>query len=260
VIPFDDYLSQRNLKDGVIKKITLNCFAILVVSSVGFSQLKPQLLSEIANEKKACYTNNNIETNLKLKLQPEIISTNEKNLSDATWLIGILLDVSLPGVNLESKLKTGYSGQLYAGYLVSNTFLLSLKIGYIKFGTGENENKYWKNQYEQSYVPLLIGIYYIFETGRAFRPYFGLALGTMMQNYSRKIIQKFNNNTFGDTSTELTFGFVPELGFYYLIASKTMIQVSVSYSIAGSGIGGGTNDAVTYLSSLAGISFALGGN
>jgi hypothetical protein len=247
-----------------MKKITLCCFTFLMVSSVGFSQMKLQLFSEIANEKPVTFSSHILEPNLKLELQPEIIlPTNENNLSEPPWLIGFLLDVSLPGGDLENKLETGYSGHFYAGYFVSTTFLLSLRIGYIKFGTGVIEDDYYKSKYEQSYVPLLLGFYYVFETGGAFRPYFGLALGPMIQSYSRIITLYRVNSISTHSDTELTFGLVPELGFYYFVASTTMIQFSVSYSIAGSGIvsgGGGGPKFGTYLSFLAGISFALGGD
>ena len=247
-----------------MKKFILCCFTVLMVSSVDFSQMQLQQFSEIANEKKARFTNHNLETNLKLKLQPKIImSTNEKNLSETPWLIGILLDVSLPQGDLYSILKTGYSGHFYAGYLVSNTFLLALRIGYIRFGTGLYENVNAISKSEQSYVPLLFGMYYLFETGGAFRPYIGLALGFMIQSYSRNSTHKTSNMNYERSSTESTFGLVPELGFYYIVASTTMIQVSVSYSIAGSGLARSNMWEMkigNYLSFLAGISFALGGD
>lgn len=245
-----------------MKKIPICCFTVLLVSSVGFSQMKLQLFSEIANEKQIGFTSHILETNLKPDLQSEIIlPANENNYSEAPWLIGFLLDVSLPGGDLERKVETGYSGHFYAGYLVSTSFLLSLRIGYIKFGSGVVESSFRNDKFEQSYVPLLFGMYYLFETGGAFRPYIGLALGLVIQSYSTNITLYLVNSISEWSDTELTFGLVPELGFYYFVTSTTMIQVSVSYSIAGSGIvrGGGPHFG-TYLSLLGGISFALGGD
>ena len=135
----------------------------------------------------------------------------------------------------------------------------------IKFGGGVTAAPDFgarKDEFEQSYVPLLFGMYYLFETGGAFRPYIGLALGPMIQSYSRIITLYLVNNISTHSDTELTFGLVPELGFYYFVAPTTMLQLGVSYSIAGSGIasGGGGPKFGTYLSFLAGISFALGGD
>jgi hypothetical protein len=226
--------------------------------------MKLQLFFEMGNDKQVSLQNHIIDTNPKLQLQPKIkMSANEKNLSEAPWLIGFLLDVSLPSLDLEKKLKTGYSGHIYGGYFVSSTFLLSLRIGYIGFGTRIIEDYAQKREYEQSYVPLLFGIYYIFGTGGFFRPYIGLALGPMIQSYSQKITNKDDYYVFNDSSTELTFGFVPEFGFYYFIKPTRMIQVSVSYSFAGSGIAptlGEGQGLGTYLSILGGFSFALGGD
>lgn len=239
-----------------MKKIILCGFTVVMVSSIGISQIQLHLFSEITNANKAYSKSYIQETNLKLELHPNAkMPAIEKSLSSNPWQIGFLLDVTIPQYDTHSNLNTGYSVHAAAGYLISNTFLLALRIGYIKFGSDIIEDSYRTIEQEQTNIPLSVGGNYVFETRRAIRPYIGLSLGLIMQKSYLKITydNDYDNNEYSSTAN--SFGFITELGLYYSVASTTMIQLSVSHSIVFNEV-----NIDGYLSILAGVIFTLGGN
>jgi hypothetical protein len=197
------------------------------------------------------FTKDNLKINLKPGLQPKVIISGSDNyLLKSPWLIGLLLDVSFLLVESKLRWRTGYSVHAAAGYLISNNFLLALRIGYIKFESNIIENR---SEKEQSNVDLSVGASYLFNTRKTFRPYIGFALGFIIQNYNSKLT--YNNSISEYSSTERSSEFITELGLYYVVTSTTMIQLALSHSFVFN-----KSDPNAYLSILAGVTFALGGN
>ena len=81
-----------------------------------------------------------------------------------------------------------------------------------------------------------MGAYYLFNTNSKFKPYIGLALGLIIQNYTfdGTYSYDFGGQTYTDTETadksSSGFGMVPALGTYYLLGS-VMLHLAVEYNI-----------------------------
>lgn len=157
-------------------------------------------------------------------------------------------------------------------YLLSPSFLLSLRAGYIKFGTQTEEGSSagYTYKYEDSFsqIPILLGCYYLLSPGSSFRPYLGLAIGAFIQNYAVKWQETGTGYDFNlDESYSSTgFGIVPEIGFYYLLSSF-VLQASAGYSLllsdiptAGGETSGESSEKASSVSINLGVSFPIGGN
>jgi len=289
-----------------MQKLIYSILIAFVISSLSFAQMKLQLPMKITGETQESFINQDIEPNLRLNALPE--TTAPGGISDfaqGMFLLGVLADVSLPfgegddqvtGNTFEPGFKhiasTGFSGHVEASYVVATSFLVSLRGGYISFGTQTQEGQdfgetyKWENKYSQ--IPILIGGYYLIPTGSGFRPYVGTALGIFIQRYEFTgtytytgllKIQQTSTETADVSSTG--FGIVPAVGFYYLLGS-VVLHAAVEYAylfskleITGddyesnylgkiSGVSGISQDeykesyAVNYLSILLGVSFPLG--
>jgi outer membrane protein W len=238
-----------------MKKILFCCITFILISSVGFSQMQLNLRTAETSSNESCFTKDNPRTNPKPGLQPKVIISGSDNyLLKSPWLIGLLLDVSFLQDESELRGSTGYSVHVAAGYLISNNFLIALRFGYMKFANDVGHNGS-SSENEQIKIPVLVGVNYIFKTRKAFRPYFGFAFGFIVQNYNSKITYVYNNIIREYSNTETSSAFITELGLYYVVTSATMIQLALSYSIVFNKL-----DPDAYLSILAGVTFALGGN
>jgi outer membrane protein W len=132
---------------------------------------------------------------------------------------------------------TGFSGHVVGSYLVSTSFLIALRAGYIQFGTQTEEGteQGFSYKYEDTYsqIPILLGAYYLFSTNGAFKPYIGAALGVFFQTYK----VKWEESGFGydynldDSFSNTGFGVVPAVGFYMLLGS-VVLQAAVEYTIS----------------------------
>ena len=227
-----------------MQKILCTFLVVFLFSSFGFAEMKLKLRSDLMEVNNQSIFTDNLESNLKLQL-PEHVTppADMKDIVKGMIFLGILADVSFPMGGDEGfghYAKTGFSGHVMAGYAISTAFMLAVKAGYIKFGTNTTEESIpgiGEFKYEDSFsmIPIIFGAYYLFNTGSAFKPYIGLALGVFIQNYSYTWTSTFN--FFGQTETETFegdasstgFGVVPGAGFYYMLGS-VMLAVAVEYA------------------------------
>jgi hypothetical protein len=237
-----------------MNKLLLTVFSVFLISSLNFAEMKLKLSAELTGETKHSIINKNLETNLKLTLPSEIVPPSDmKEFVKGMIILGILADVSFPlggeGTDTEPGFGhaagTGFSGHIMFGYVVSNSWLLTLRGGYVKFGEkthtyevlGENIN--FTDNYNQ--IPILLGVYYLFNTPGAFKPYIGLALGLIIQNYKFEGTYNYDigGTTYTDTETadktSSGFGLVPALGCYYMLGS-VMLNLAVEYNVLFGGL------------------------
>jgi len=227
-----------------MQKIFLAFLTFLFVSSISLAELKLKLPAEITGETTTSLINKNIEQNLKLNIPAEVVPPADmKELVKGMILLGILADVSFPmggDDGFGHIAGTGFSGHVMANYMIAASWMLSLRAGYIKFGTNTTEESIpgvgdWKYEDDYSQIPILLGAYYLFTTGSEFKPYIGLALGLFLQNYSYTWTYSYTigNQTYTDTqegdASSTGFGVVPAAGFYYLLGS-VMLVAAVEYA------------------------------
>jgi hypothetical protein len=232
-------------------KVLLTVLTLALVSTLGFAEMKLKLKSDFFSETNSTIINNNLESNLNLNIAPEVVAPplDMKEFVKGMIILGILADASFPlggeGTDTDPKFGhiagTGFSGHIVLGYIVAKSWLLTLRGGYIKFGekTGSEDFGFanWNYTDNFSQIPILIGAYYLFNTPSAFKPYIGLALGIMIQNYKYEGTGTYEifpgqTETFSESADKSStgFGLVPSLGTYYLLGS-VMIQLAVEYNI-----------------------------
>jgi hypothetical protein len=225
-----------------MQRIFVTILSFFLISSLAFAELKLKLPAEITGETTTSIINKNIEQNLKLSIpEAAVLPADMKDFVKGMILLGILADVSLP-MGSDDGFKhvagTGFSGHVVGSYLVSASFLLSLRAGYIMFGTQTEEGSEagYTYKYEDTYsqIPILLGAYYLFSTGGSFKPYIGAAIGAFFQTYSVNWTEEYEfggepfvlDESFSNTG----FGVVPAVGFYYLLGSVAL-QLAVEYAI-----------------------------
>jgi len=239
----------------------------LAVSITTHAEMKLKLSSAITGETPQSIVNNDLTSNLKLEIPAKISNLLDmKDFYKGLFLVGLLADVTIPfGEDFKHVAGTGFSGHLFAGYFIAKSFLLALRVGYIKYATQTEEGSEfgYNYKYEDKYsqIPILLGAYYLIATKSGFKPYVGLALGLFLSTYSYTWTypDPFSGQDFSETgdNTESKFGIVPSLGFYYFVAATTLIQVAVEYNLIFQELGQSSN--LSSLSFLAGVAFALGG-
>jgi hypothetical protein len=226
-----------------MQRIFLTILSFVLISSLAFAELKLKLPAEITGETTSSIINKNIEQNLKLSIPSEVVPPADmREIVKGMIMLGVLADVSFPMGSDDGFghiAGTGFSGHVMATYALAASWLLSLRAGYIAFGTQTEEggDEFSSYKYEDSYsqIPILLGAYYLFSTTGAFKPFIGAALGVFMQNYSYTWTFSYDigGQTFSDTqegdASSTGFGVVPAVGFYYLIGSM-MLVAAVEYA------------------------------
>ena len=154
-----------------MRKVLLLITSIFLVSSVCmFTQTKLKSLSDISinspNKIEVSESETNLNSDLPIDMPDDIAK-----LIPGSFMVGLLADVSFPfGEAFKSYAGTGFSGHVFAGYSVLNTLLLTLKVGYIKFGEKENPLPGFAKAAQEDYtltetnsqIPILFGGQYIF--------------------------------------------------------------------------------------------------
>ena len=224
-------------------KVLLTVLSIIVISSLSFAELKLKLPADLTGETTQSLVYKNVESNLNLNIAPEVVPPSDmKEFVKGMIILGLLADVSFPMGGDEDFghfAGTGFSGHAMLGYVVANSWLLTLRGGYVAFGeqttTGTNGiyDYTWTESYSQ--IPILLGAYYLFNTNNAFKPYIGLALGLIIQNYTFEGTYNdvaFPQFTFTESADKSStgFGIVPALGCYYLLGS-VMLNLAVEYNM-----------------------------
>jgi outer membrane protein W len=228
-----------------MNKVLFTVLSFIVISSLSFAELKLKLPTDLTGETTQSIVYKNVESNLNLNIPSEIVPPSDmKDFVKGMIIIGLLADVSFPMGGDEDFghiAGTGYSGHAMLGYVIANSWLLTLRGGYVAFGeqttTGEEfgSTYTWTDNYSQ--IPILLGAYYMFNTPGAFKPYIGLALGLIIQNYTFEGTYNYEifpgqTQTFTESADKSSsgFGMVPALGCYYLLGS-IMLNLAVEYNM-----------------------------
>jgi len=217
-------------------KVLLTVLTLVLVSTLGFAEMKLKLISDFTGETNSSFISNNLESNLQLNLPSEVTPPADMmELVKGLMLLGVLGDVSFPMGN-DSGFKhiagTGWSGHLEFSYMVSPAFRLAFRGGYINFGKQTEEGPGYSYEDTYSQIPLLIGGYYMIPTGSGFKPYVGLAIGVFFETYAVNWTEDYGVGdpfTLDDSFTATGFGVVPAIGAYY-IAGKVLVQLAVEYT------------------------------
>ncbi len=236
-----------------MNKLFLTFLSIILISTLGFAELKLKLTSDLEANNKASFGNHQLETNLQLVL-PASVTNPSGNDFLKMWLVGALVDVAFPMGDFGDAAGTGFSFHAMAGYMIAKSILLNLTIGYQSFGSKSETEGY---DYSSSWVPFLVGVNYVFNPGQKFMPFVGLGMGLYFlsttvttPSYSIPGFGEYGGGDISATSTE--FGIVPRAGFYYLISPTTLLSVGLDYNLIFT-----SGSSSSALAILVGVLFAL---
>ena len=208
-----------------MRQIFFILITVILVSSLNMAEMKLKLRSDLMETQPQTIFKKNLESNLKLDLPP--VAANQPGSEMLKmWLVGVMADVSFPTGDLGDAYSTGFSGHAMLGYMIARSVLLNLSVGYTSFSEKESVEG---ADISFSWVPLLLGVNYVFNPDKKFMPFIGAALGLYF------ISQSFSYSGFGqtfeadDTSTE--FGIVPRIGAYYVASASVLLALSLEYNI-----------------------------
>jgi outer membrane protein W len=263
---------------------------LLVLSNSVLAQMQLKINTDIENLNFQSVSSD-LQSNLQLDLPTNLLLSppDAMDFKRGLIILGLMADLTIP-LGEDDGFKhiagTAYSAHIMAAYLLTNQFLLTLRAGYINYGTQTEEGSEagYSYSYEDTYsqIPILLGAYYIFATQGAFKPYAGISFGVFLQTYAAKWSQTYGQGipayNFDESFSATSFGIVPGVGVYYMLLSA-MIHVAVEYNMLFSGIPTAeenytlektsgltattaTNDDVkaSSISFLLGVSFPIGGN
>jgi hypothetical protein len=229
-----------------MKKVVYTFLALIVVSSISFAQMKLQLPTEITGETSQSFFSHSLESNLQLEL-PANITPPANNELLKMWFIGIMADATFPLGDFGEGWSTGFSGHVMVGYMIARSILLNLSGGYITFTEKESIEGY---DVSFSWIPIMIGLNYVFNPGKKFMPFIGLGVGLYLLRSS------FSGTLFGqpfdETATDTEFGIVPRLGAFYLASASLLIALTAEYNLIFT-----EGSSTTALGVLLGFMFAL---
>lgn len=269
-----------------MKNVLLFFIATFLVSSVSvYAQTKLKSLSDISLNSPDKFELGESETEWSSNL-PAGLPDDIAKLIPGSFMIGLLADVSFPfGDAFKTYSGTGYSGHVFAGYSVLNTLLITLKVGYIKFGEKESDlnlgilPKVAQEGYTltqtNSQIPILFGGQYIFGidpscmsciSGSLAQPYVGFQMGVFFKTYKQTEnypdysgLGKISQTTASieSSSTETIFGIVPTVGSYYDISENIKLNFSIEYSYLFKEAGDKGSRNIDFLSINAGAAYVF---
>ena len=142
------------------------------------------------------------------------------------WFVGILADATLPFSDFGDLASTGFSAHAMFGYMIARSLLLNLSVGYITFSEKESIAGF-DNSW--SWIPVLLGLNYVFNPGRKFMPFIGLGVGLYLLRYS--FSYSFLGQTNEGSGTDTEFGIAPRLGAYYLVSAAILLSLTAEYNL-----------------------------
>ena len=136
---------------------------ITIIALVGFTfstqaGMKLKLQSDLSKEMTKSFGDHYLESNLKLELPAELSAPSGQDLYKGLWMIGFLLDYTIPFGNEDDGFKhiagSGFSGHIFASYVLSKAFLIGIRAGYIKYGEKTQEGQDFKNVDKYNQIPI----------------------------------------------------------------------------------------------------------
>lgn len=274
-----------------MKSFSILLVVLLLLSNAVLAQMQLKINSDFENQNFQSVSSD-LKSNLLLDLPTNayVSPPDAMDFKKGLIILGLMADITIPlgdDDGFKHIAGTAYSAHVMAGYLITQSFLLTLRAGYVNYGTQTEEGSDlgYSYSYEDTYsqIPILLGAYYIFATQGAFKPYIGLSLGVFLQTYAVKWTETYGQGipaySLDESFSASSFGIVPGVGAYYMLSSA-MIQVAVEYNMLFSGIPvaeettytldkvSGTNATTatdddvkaSSISFLLGVSFPIGGN
>ena len=226
---------------------------ILLIALVGFTfsanaGMKLKLRSDLSNEYTATLGNHNFESNMQLKLPAELAPSGEMEMIKGLFLIGLAFDVAFPLGDLGDFYSTGFSAHAMVAYMIARSILLNLSVGYVSFSEKESIENFDQSF---SWIPILLGLNYVFNPGQNFRPFIGLAFGLYLLRSS------FSGSIFGvsfdESVTNTEFGIAPRIGAYFLVSAAILLSLTAEYNLIFT-----EESSTTAFGILFSIMFALG--
>jgi len=210
-----------------MRKTLFFLFSLFVVSSLSINaQMKLQLSQEITGERPTSFIENNLESNFKLELPPEVTNPGGNEFLKM-WFVGILADATLPLGDFGDYWSTGFSAHVMLGYMISRGLLLNLSAGYVTFTEKESVEG---QDVSFSWIPIALGLNYVFNPGKKFMPFIGFALGLYLINFSSPTYTIFGE-TYGGDETSTEFGITPRLGAYFLVSAAILLTLTAEYNM-----------------------------
>jgi len=243
----------------------ITIIALIGVTFSANAGMKLKLRSDLSKEHTATLGHHNLKSNMQLKFPAEFAPSGEMELLKGLFLIGLALDVSFPiGDDFSNFAGTGFSGHAFVAYMIARSLMLTLSVGYIKFGDKDDSQDFGdSDSYTQtnshSQIPILFGFNYLFNMKGALRAYVGLALGLFLLRDTYSFTSTFFNQTESDEQSESSskFGIVPRFGLMYLTAA-IIFSLEVTYSLIFYEAGSEGSSNLAHLGILFGVMFALG--
>ena len=213
-----------------MKNMLYAVLILFVVSSICINaQMKLQLSQELTGDRPTSFVDNNLESNLKLELPPEVTNPASNEFLNM-WFIGILADATLPFGDFGDFASTGFSAHAMFCYMIARSLLLNLSVGYITFSEKESIEGF-DNSW--SWIPVLLGLNYVFNPGRKFMPFIGFGVGLYLLRFS--FTQTFTilgqTQTISGDGSNTEFGIAPRLGAYFLISAAILLSFSAEYNM-----------------------------
>ncbi|MBT8378878.1 MAG: hypothetical protein KJN64_06595 [Ignavibacteria bacterium] len=214
-----------------MNKVIYTLLSVFIVSSFSFAKMQLQLPTEITGEKSKTFLNHDLESNLKLELPQHVTTPGGEFMK--MWLVGIMADISFPMGDFGDVASIGFSGHAMIGYMIARSLLINLTIGYQTYGAKEEQEGF---DYSASWVPLLVGLNYVFNPGKKFMPFIGFAVGLYFFSTTITIpsvtIPGFGTVGGGEeTGSSTEIGIAPRAGFYYMLAATTMLAITLQYDV-----------------------------
>jgi len=201
-------------------------FAVIVILGITVTthaEMKLKLSQDITGKVQPTFGNPQMESNLKLDL-PAIATNPAGNELLKIWLVGLAADATIPVGDLADGWSTGFSAHAMVGYMIARSILLQLSVGYIKFSEKESvegvDNSY-------SWVPIAIALNYVFNPGKKFMPFVGLALGLYLLHYSFSYSFFGESRSVSDNTTK--FGIAPQLGVLYQVSKALLLTLRAQF-------------------------------
>jgi outer membrane protein W len=201
--------------------------AILGITVTTHAEMKLKLSQDITGKVQPTFGNSQMESNLKLDL-PAIATNPAGNELLKVWLVGLAADATIPVGDLADGWSTGFSAHAMVGYMIARSILLQLSVGYIKFSEKESvegvDNSY-------SWVPIAIALNYVFNPGKKFMPFVGLALALYLISYSYSYSVSVLGTTYSDSFDDSTtkFGIAPQLGVLYQVSKALLLTLRAQF-------------------------------
>lgn len=202
---------------------------ILSITITANAEMKLKLSHDFTGKIQPTLGNPGIESNLELNL-PANLTNPGGNEFLKTWFVGLLADATIPMGDFADGWSTGFSGHAMVGYMIARSILLNLSVGYVKFSEKESVEG---ADYSYSWVPIAIALNYVFNPGRKFMPYVGLALGLYLISSSYSYNYNYFGQSFSGSSdySSTKFGIAPRLGAFYLASAAVLLSLSLNYHL-----------------------------